>query len=100
MAMAWRAPAAGEYAVLAEVSAGKGDGSFDALAFAGSRTLGLAKLRAGERHVFDFHLVRLAEGEMLIVTHDCAKSWGLNPLKIEKFKVSAILPDDAGNIGR
>ena len=88
MAFAWRAPAAGAFAVRAEVSAGKGGGSFDALMFAGARQLGRVKMRAGDRHEFDIPSVRLEKGEMVILTHDWAEAWGLNPLRIEKFKIT------------
>ena len=77
-------------ALRAEVSAGKGGGSFNALAFAGARQLGRAKMRAGDRHVFDIPSVRLAKGDLLILTHDWAEAWGLNPLKIEKFKITSM----------
>jgi len=88
MALAWRAPAAGVYAVRAELGAGSGGGSFDALLFAAVRPLGRATMRAGSRHVFDFPDVRLAAGEMLVLTHDWANAWGLNPLVVEKFEIT------------
>ena len=51
---------------------------------------GVCVARAGDRHVFDIPSVRLAKGDLLILTHDWAEAWGLNPLKIEKFKITSM----------
>ncbi len=48
-------------------------------------------MRAGlDGFAFDIPSVRLEKGEMVILTHDRAEAWGLNPLKIEKFKITSM----------
>ena len=90
MALGWKAPADGTYAVAATVAGGKGLNAIRMSLEKGARELAAKAVRQDETVALNAARVSLRKGEILWLVADGRDSWGMRGVTVETFDVMRV----------